>query len=108
MTIGGFGRITPLQGDMLCLGGLVLGRGGELDAPDEMRLEAMRRALGRLRRRTKADHGFDLGAWHELLQAEFRDDYCHPYGWRTTSKRVAALLNDPDRMRLVQLLQTGG
>ena len=35
LTIGGFGRITPLQGDMLSLGGLVLGRSGEMEAGEE-------------------------------------------------------------------------
>lgn len=108
MTIRGFGRITPLQGNVLCLAGLVLTQGGERRVPDEVRLRSMRAALGRLRRQTSADFGYCLARWHAFLQARepFRQEYQHPYGWRTTSRRVEALIEDPERLRLVALLES--
>ena len=105
--MGGLGRMTPLQGDMLSLSGLVFGRSGDVEASDEIRLRTLREALRQPRMHTKTDHRFNLSPWRALPQKDerFRSEYHHPYAWSTTCRRVEKLLEDPERLRLVALLE---
>lgn len=112
MTVLGWGRITPVQGDMLKLAGHVLHvviRPAGADA-DEARLQSMREGLKRLRTRTGKDFGYDLGRWHHLLLNLEGDEfgYCHPYAWEGVRPAIEEAIPDPDRLRLVQILERTG
>lgn len=105
MTIRGYGRVTPLQMDMLGLGGEVLLRGNE-PASDDERLSAMKQARQTLMKQTGRDFGFDLAAWHQFLlnDAKLSEEYTFVYAWKAVKRRIDELLEDPDRRRLERLL----
>jgi hypothetical protein len=93
---------------MLMLAGHVLRRfRPPTDAvePDADRLAAMRAGREQLRRMTGQDFVYDLGRWHELLLANPDWGYEHPYAWRAVRPAIEAALNDPDRLRLVAVLE---
>lgn len=106
MTIRGYGRLTPLQMDMLGLGGEILSPGGSAPASDDARLAAMKEARDALARQTGRDFGFDLAAWHQFLLNDDKqsEEYTFTYAWKAVKKRIEELLDDPDRRRLERLL----
>jgi hypothetical protein len=113
MTVPYWGRITPTQHDMLMMAGHVVSRSAHKPPgvpPDEDRLAAMRTGREGLRRRTGRDRGYDLGAWHELLMGSEGDEwgYRHPWSWARVRAAVERAIDDPDRSRLVMLLEQEG
>jgi hypothetical protein len=105
MTIPGFGRITPIQRDLLVLAGYRLTRSKALNGslvPDDERVSLMCKALQSLRQSTGADFGFDLSAWEAYLMSDPDSLYRHPYAFSETRKRIAAAIADPQRRRRVQ------
>ena len=108
MSIRSYGRVTPLQMDMLGLGGEILLSGGiaSKSASDEQRLDVMKQARQTLVQRSGRDFGFDLAAWHQFLldDAKLAEQYTFDYAWKAVKQRIDELLNDPDRLRLVRLL----
>lgn len=108
MSIRSYGRVTPLQMDVLRLGGEILLSGGIAAAApnDQDRLGAMKQARQMLTQRTGRDFGFDLAAWHEFLlnDAKLSEEYTFDYAWKAVKRRIDELLSDPDRLRLVRLL----
>jgi hypothetical protein len=107
MTVRGYGRVTPLQMDMLNLGGEVLSPGGTVPPTDGDRLNVMKEARQTLAQRTGRDFGFDLPAWHQFLlnDDKLSEEYTFDYAWKAVKRRIDELLDDPDRLRLVRLLQ---
>jgi hypothetical protein len=114
MTVPNWGRITPTQGDMLMVAGHVL-RPYRFVPPgtaeqDQDRLAAMKTGRERLRRRTGHDCGYDLARWHELLLGSEGDEwgYRHPYAWSAVRLAIEQAIADPDRIRLIELLNQEG
>lgn len=107
MTIPGWGRLTPVQINMLKLAGRLGRRPREpgIDLADEERLKAM--AVGRdlLRRLTGVDFGYDLRRWHEHLIGADEYGYRHPYAWRVVRPAIEEALEDPERLQLVRQLE---
>lgn len=102
-----YGRVTPLQMDMLNLGGEVL-IWDEPGPPTEFyRLHLMKFARKMLRQHTGRDFGYDLAAWHHFLLNDeaFSEDYTFDYAWDAVKPRIIELLDDPYRMRLVWLAE---
>jgi hypothetical protein len=56
---------------------------------------------------TGRDFGYDLAAWHHFLlnDDELLEEYTFDYAWDAVRPRVEELLDDPDRLRLVRLLE---
>ena len=108
MTIRGYGRVTPLQMNMLRLGGEVLLSGGIAagQANDQERLSVMTKARQTLMQRTGRDFGYDLAAWHHFLleDAQLSEQYTFDYAWKAVKRRIDELLDDPGRLRLERLL----
>ena len=54
------------------------------------------------------DFGFDLSAWHHFLLNDDKllEGYTLDYAWEDVKERIEESLNDPDRLRLVRLLET--
>jgi hypothetical protein len=92
---------------VLALGGEVLLRGGTTPPADQDRLNVMKKARDQLTQRTGRDFGFDLAAWHHFLlnDDKLSDEYTFVYAWKAVKRRVDELLDDPDRLRLVRLLE---
>jgi hypothetical protein len=114
MTIPGFGKLTPVQIDMLELAGINLDlrrygfdpfNPGAQVIPDDDRIQIMRRGRASLVEETGRDFGFDLKAWHRYLLAYPDHGYTHPYGWRVTKKYVRAAFADSGRQRLLRLIE---
>ena len=105
MTVRKFGRVTPLQGALLQLGGEALFGGSE--APSDLeRMDVMKEARDVLRQRTGKDFGFDLAGWHHFLlgNRELSKEYTFDYAWKGVKRRIEELLDDPGRLRLVRLI----
>ncbi|MEM9692135.1 MAG: hypothetical protein AAGA56_06305 [Myxococcota bacterium] len=101
MTTPGLGRITPIQDYLLQLAGYRLRRTREqASLSDTERLNVMREGLAALRRATKVDLGYDLGAWEAYL-LQHQESFRHGYAKGTTQRHVAAARADPQRRRLV-------
>lgn len=98
------GKFTPLQADVLDLGGVVCGVLEDL-VKEQDRINAMRQALKSLQKRTGQDFGYDIEKWHQFLQTsdEFSEEYTFKYAWGAIPKAVNELLTDEDRLRLVEL-----
>ncbi|MBN9524342.1 hypothetical protein J0H58_38480 [bacterium] len=106
MTIARFGKIVPIQGDVLLLIGYRLTMAQATVAlPDPERLTNMRQGRDRLRQRTGQDFGFDLAAWHTYLSAHPEYGYTHPYAFAGVRLAVEEAIPDVERLRLVALLQ---
>jgi hypothetical protein len=117
MTIPGFGRLTPIQMDMLELAGVNLNcrrygfdpfNPGAEEIPDADRMAIMERGRASLVERTGQDFGFDLVAWQDYLTAHPELGYTHPYGSRVTREFVHAAIADPRRRRLVSQIEAAG
>ena len=74
---------------------------------DEERIEIMRGGRAALVQRTGRDFGYDLAKWVEFLEAdeEYRDEFTHPYAYRTTLRWLREAMADTDRQRLVSLIE---
>lgn len=107
MTVPRFGRITPLQGDMLQFAGHVLSHQAEADITDEQRIAALKAGHAALVTRVGRDLGYELLAWHALLSSDrkLRGEYQHPYAWRSVRAAVERALADPTRERLLTALR---
>jgi hypothetical protein len=114
MTIPGFGRLTPVQIFMLQLAGVNLDlrrhgfdpmRPGAQKMPDERRIQMMKRGRRSLVALTGQDFGFDLAAWQRYLKARRDSGYTHPYGSGITRAFVQRHTADPERQRLVALIE---
>lgn len=105
MTVRRFGRILPLQMDVLNLGGEVLSWSGTVPPTDRDRLYRMKDAYRMLKLRTGRDFGYDLAAWHHFLinNRELSKDYT--YRSKAVKQRINELIDDPERLRLVRLLE---
>jgi hypothetical protein len=111
VTIPNWGRLTPTQGFMLMLAGHVLRpllvEPGTIETDDD-RLEAMNQGREYLCKLTKQDFGYDLARWHEFLVANDQElGYTHPYAWKTVKREIEKAIGDPDRLRLVRLVEKG-
>lgn len=111
MTIPNWGRLTPSQGFMLMLAGHVLRRHyvapGTVE-PEIERLESMKQGRLLLRSLTGQDFGYDLARWHELLAGNDEEwGYKHPYAWRAVKRAIEKAMDDPDRLRLMRLVEEG-
>jgi hypothetical protein len=107
MTLRHYGKATPLQIDMLCLGGEVLVRHTNEPPTDRERLDRMKKARRLLKLQTGQDFGYDLAAWHHFLlnYARTAKQYKLDYNRKVYRQRIDELFNDPDRLRLVRLLE---
>jgi len=90
MTIGGFGQIMPLQGDMLFLAGYgppnELGsRSLVLQKGDDQIVAAITRGASNLRKFTGKDFGVSLIHWHNFLtnNEPFCAQYMRPSTWES-------------------------
>lgn len=106
-----WGKVTPAQWAKLQLAGNFIHRYGPRDRPetDEARVKSMREGRELLRKLTRQDHGYDLAAWDALLRTDADDrrwGYRHPYGWHSTEAEVKRALTDPERLRLVALVES--
>jgi hypothetical protein len=94
---------------MLCLAGHVLRPvfvTPDTIEPDDDRLAAMKGGREGLRRLTGQDFGYDLARWHEFLAGNDEAwGYKHPYAWKTVNKAIEKAMDDPDRLRLVKVLE---
>ena len=109
MTNGCYGRITGLQTLVLGVAGRVLQFADETDSvPESTRLKVMRMSYRALCNKTGADFGYDLAAWHEHLQSTspHNESYMHPYAWAGVSRAIVELIDDPDRIRLADLIES--
>ena len=102
MTIPGWGRVTPLQIDMLHLAGHVL---DDSDATEEEKRVAIARGKRELERRTGQEFGYDLKRWHNYLVKTNKEEYCHSYAWNSVQPAIENAFDDPVRARLVTLLE---
>jgi hypothetical protein len=93
--------VLGLAGEILLSGGIASG-----SASDQDRLSAMTQARQMLTQRSGRDFGFDLAAWHQFLlnDAKLSEEYTFDYAWKAVKRRIDELLSDPDRLRLVRLL----
>lgn len=107
MTARDYGRVTPLQMDMLNLGGELLSSEETAPPNDRDRLNVMEDARRMLTQQTGRDFGFDLAAWHHFLlnDDKLSQEYTFDYAWKAVKQRIEELLGDPDRLRLVRLLE---
>ena len=106
MTISRFGRITPIQGDMLKLVGYRLSRReSTLAIPDNERKANMIWGRKRLCNQTGADFQYDLVSWHEYLIRHQEFGYDHPFAFTGVSEAVLAAKSDMHRRSLVKELQ---
>jgi hypothetical protein len=110
MTLPRFGKIVPLQGDVLELAGYVLSRNpdaGVVPKTDAERIEIVRRGRAALVKRTGHDFGYDLARWVQFLETneECREKFTHPYAYRTTKRWIQTAMADLDRQRLVSLIE---
>ncbi|HET6248392.1 MAG TPA: hypothetical protein VFE47_11890 [Tepidisphaeraceae bacterium] len=107
MSIPKYGRATPLQMDMLGLGGEICRWFHQRAPTDEERMSAMRASRKVLCRMTGLDRGYDLQAWHTELESDRKHspEYMHPYAWGVVRPRILQLIADPDRFRLVELIE---
>jgi hypothetical protein len=116
MSLPGFGRLTPIQADMLRLAGVNVdclrygfdpaNPGAEL-IPEQDRLAIMKEGHARLMEHTGQDFGFDLVAWQDWLICNPDFGYTHPYGSAVTEKFVRDAIADPDRQRLLRMAANG-
>lgn len=104
MSVPRFGRVTPLQGDVLNLGGIACGVPEDL-MQDSDRVTAMQEARDSLRKETGEDFGFDLSKWHEFLvtSPKFSEEYTFHFAWKSVCKAVEERISDPERLRLAAL-----
>jgi hypothetical protein len=93
--------------DMLCLGGDVLVSNGKAPPADRDRLDRMKEARRLLTLQTGRDFGYDLAAWHHFLLNDdgLSEEYTFDYAWVAVRPRIEELLDDPNRLRLVRLLE---
>ena len=106
MTLPRFGKVVPIQCDVLSLIGYRLTRGHVgLDIPAEERLANMREGRAALREQTGRDFGYDVAAWHKHLLSCPDLGYDHPYGFAGVQRAVREAARDPDRARFVALLE---
>lgn len=107
MTAPRFGRITPLQRDMLRFAGHVLSHQAEADITDEQRIAALKAGHAALVARVGRDLGYELHPWHALLSSDrkLRAEYQHPYAWRGVRAAIERTLADPTRERLLAALR---
>lgn len=107
MSVPKYGRITPIQGSMLGLGGEVLDLPFQ-EPTDEQRLAEMKASKDDLCQMTGRDFGFNLAAWHHYLMnsEKHAEQYTFPYAWKAVEPKILELIQDPNRLRLVQLLET--
>lgn len=104
MSVPKYGRITPIQGDMLGLAGEILHL-PDFKASDGQRISEMKESLDSLRETTDCDFGFDLARWDEYLQkSEHRKEYMFPYAWKAVRPKIQELIKDPTRLRLVHMI----
>lgn len=103
MSVYGFGRITPLQGEMLQFAGYVLSRQPRGNVADDERVAAIEAGHAALVGRVGRDLGYELRAWHQLLSSdrELRSQYQHPYAWHSVRAAVERALTDSARERLL-------
>jgi hypothetical protein len=93
--------------DMLNLGGEIVSSGETAPPTDRDRLNVMEDARQILAQQTGRDFGFDLAAWHHFLlnDDKLSQEYTFDYAWKAVRQRIDELLDDPDRLRLVRLLE---
>lgn len=67
----------------------------------------MKEAHRLLTLQTGRDFGYDLAAWHHFLlyHPRLSKEYKYPSTWKAVRRRMNELFDDPDRSRLVRLLE---
>ncbi|MBN71401.1 MAG: hypothetical protein CME32_19225 [Gimesia sp.] len=106
MTIPRYGQLTPLQSQLLRLGGADLSP-FQNEGQVQDRVNSMRRTLSKLKNRTGRDFGYDLEEWHHFLESsdEFSAEYTCAIAWDAVFKNVNELIDNPERLQLVELAQ---
>jgi len=106
MSVPVFGRVTPLQADMLGIGGVICGVPDDL-VQEQDRIKTMKKSREMLRKETGEDFGFDISAWHEFLlnSDAHREEYTFHYAWEAVCPKINELIDDQDRQRLVALAE---
>ncbi len=103
MSVRGFGRITPVQMDMLRLVGYgIKGRSAILpESPGERKanIELGRSALVKL---TGRDFGDDLQQWHTHLSSRKDLGYTHTFGYAGVKKAVLMGMSDVVRRKALE------
>jgi hypothetical protein len=89
MSVPVYGRITPIQGLMLGLGGEVVHLIG-IQPSDEQRVAQMKDSRQLLMKLTGADFGYDLVAWHQFLltSEKFSEQYTFSYAWDAVEPKI--------------------
>ncbi len=106
MTLPRFGRVVPIQCDILRLIGYRLTPVHVgLDIPDEERGANMRAGRAALMEGTGQDFGYDLAAWHKYLLSRPELGYAHAYGFASVQRAVREAACDPERARVVALVE---
>jgi hypothetical protein len=107
MTLRPFGRVTPIQIDMLSLAGYgtdYRSREIRVGDTDERRKRNMRRGRRALRRATRKDLGYDLADWHNFLAADPEHGYTHAYAFGGVARAIVKAVADRVRQRLADEL----
>ena len=107
MTVPRYGRATPIQMHMLGLGGEICRWFAQQPPTDEDRMKELRSSRDALRESIGCDFGYDLQAWHDYLLNSQRhsEEYTFAFAWRAVRPKILELIIDPDRMRLVRLIE---
>lgn len=105
MTVRRYGKVLPLQLYMLSLGGDIVSWGGRVPPTDRDRLKLMKGGRGLLKMLTKRDFGYDLAAWHQFLLNDREHSKEYTYRSKAVKQRINELYDDPERLRLVRLLE---
>lgn len=105
MTLRPFGRVVPIQIDVLALAGYCANyRPGDrsitLGADDAARKRSMKRGRSALRRTTGQDFGYDLAAWVNYLEAHPDQGFTHAYAHAGVARAVREAIADADFQRL--------
>jgi hypothetical protein len=106
MSLPEYGRVTPLQMDMLMLAGEDVLNGGT-EAPSDMdRVRVMKEARESLKKLTGVDFGYDLSAWNKFLlnSPELSKEYKFRYAWKAVKRRIEEIIDDPHRVRLIEMV----
>jgi hypothetical protein len=107
MTVKRYGRVTPLQMDMLGLGGEICRWYSQQAPSDQDRIDEMKMSRKTLRETVGCDFGYDLEAWHNYLlnNGEHSEEYTFAYAWHAVRPKILDMIKDPERFRLIRLIE---
>lgn len=102
------GNVSPLQLDMLLFALIVWDESGP-EPSDSQKLAQLRAARERLCQRTGRDFGYNIHDWHLYLNGDEtqKSEYRFGSGARMLHARVQSMAENPERKRLIGILQGG-